>query len=394
MDELFADRITDVPQSFIREILKVTINPSVISFAGGLPNRHFFPVKALQRASNYVFDTAGEEALQYSNSEGFLPLREFISKRYKRIENLDVPVENILITTGSQQGLDLLGKTILNTGDDMLIEEPGYLGAIQAFAMYRVNFLPVPVSSQGLDEEILKQKLEVSRPKLLYSVPNFQNPSGVSYPEHNREKIVDLIRPTKCLVIQDDPYADLRFSGTPQKTFLELLPEQTIMLGSFSKSVAPGLRLGWMVAPQRLMDKLIIAKQASDLHSNALSQRILYQYLIDNDIDEHVATISKVYGRQKDAMIQNINTYFPKEVRCTNPDGGMFLWAELPEQISTMALFDQALKENVAFVPGTPFYVNDKGVNTMRLNFSCVDEETIKEGIKRLGKVIERQLQG
>jgi 2-aminoadipate transaminase len=388
MENAFSDRITDVPKSFIREILKVTIDSSIISFAGGLPNRLFFPVRALQKAAFDVFEEAGSDILQYANSEGYLGLRQFISDRYRTQEGLEIPVDHILITTGSQQGLDLLGKTFLNEGDDLIIEEPGYLGAIQAFAMYRPRFHPVPVGDGGMDTAALERVLNERRPKLLYTVTNFQNPSGISYSDDNRHAVADLVRNSSCLIIQDDPYGDLRFSGTRKVSFKRLLPEKTVLLGSFSKTVAPAMRLGWLVAPPVIMDKLVIAKQASDLHTDYLAQRILYRYLCDNDLDAHIATIIHQYGKQKETMISAIADHFPSGVHCTNPEGGMFLWVTLPAGMSAMALFHAAINKKVAFVPGTPFYVDRKDSNTLRLNFSCSDEPAIVEGIKRLGNAI------
>ena len=389
MENAFSDRITDVPKSFIREILKVTVDSSIISFAGGLPNRLFFPVKALQKAAFDVFEEAGAEILQYANSEGYLGLRQFIADRYRKQEGLDIPVEDFLITTGSQQGLDLLGKTFLNEGDDLIIEEPGYLGAIQAFAMYRPRFHPVPVSEGGMDAAALGRVLSERQPKLLYTVTNFQNPSGVSYSDDNRREVAELMRSGSCLIIQDDPYGDLRFSGSRKISFKRLLPANTVLLGSFSKTVAPAMRLGWLVAPPLIMDKLVIAKQASDLHTDYLAQRILHRYLCDNDLDAHIATIIRQYGKQKEAMISAIKDFFPAGVQHTNPEGGMFLWVTLPEGASSMALFEAAIKKKVAFVPGTPFYVDRKDSNTLRLNSSCSDEPTIVEGIRRLGDSIK-----
>lgn len=391
MENAFSDRITDVPKSFIREILKVTIDASIISFAGGLPNRQFFPVKGLQKAANDVFEEAGSEILQYANSEGYFGLRQFIADRYRQQEGLDIPVEDILITTGSQQGLDLLGKTFLNEGDDLIIEEPGYLGAIQAFSLYRPRFYPVPVREGGMDTTALARVLRERQPKLLYTVTNFQNPSGISYTDENRQSVAHLVRGRSCLIIQDDPYGDLRFSGSRKISFKKLLPDNTVLLGSFSKTVAPALRLGWLVAPPPIMEKVVVAKQAADLHSDYLAQRILHRFLQDNDIDVHIATIIKQYGKQKEAMIGAIRQYFPAGVQCTNPEGGMFLWVTLPEGASSMQLFEAAITKKVAFVPGTPFYVDRKDTNTLRLNFSCSDEPTIVEGIRRLGDSI-RQL--
>lgn len=389
MENAFADRITDVPRSFIREILKVTIDASIISFAGGLPNRLYFPVQELQQAAHDVFAEAGADALQYANTEGFPGLRQWIADRYRAKEGLDIPIEDILITTGSQQGLDLLGKTFLNEGDDLVIEEPGYLGAIQAFAMYRPRFHPVPVAEGGMDVATLTRVLGERRPKLLYTVTNFQNPCGISYSDDNRRAVAELVRGSGCLIIQDDPYGDLRFTGSRRLSFKRLLPAQTVLLGSFSKTVAPSLRIGWLVAPPPLMDKLVIAKQAADLHTDALAQRILHRFLTDNDLDVHIATIIRAYGRQKEAMIGAIRDHFPAGVQCTDPEGGMFLWVTLPEGMSSMALFDAAIRQKVAFVPGTPFYVDRKDSNTLRLNFSCSDEPTIVEGIRRLGTSIK-----
>ncbi|MCL1979746.1 MAG: PLP-dependent aminotransferase family protein, partial [Proteobacteria bacterium] len=388
MENAFSDRITDVPKSFIREILKVTIDDSIISFAGGLPNRQFFPVKGLQKAAHDVFEKSGSEILQYANSEGYPGLRQFIADRYRQQDGLDIPVEDILITTGSQQGLDLLGKILLNEGDDLIIEEPGYLGAIQAFSLYRPRFHPVPVSEGGMDATALAQVLRERSPKLLYTVTNFQNPSGISYSDDNRQAVAQLIRGSSCLVIQDDPYGDLRFTGSRRASFKRLLPENTVLLGSFSKTVAPALRLGWLVAPPQIMEKVIVAKQAADLHTDYLAQRILYRFLRDNDIDAHIATIIHQYGKQKEAMVGAIKEFFPAGVQFTNPEGGMFLWITLPEGLSSMRLFEAAIAQKVAFVPGTPFYVDRKDSNTLRLNFSCSDEPTIVEGIKRLGASI------
>jgi 2-aminoadipate transaminase len=391
MDSLFADRITDVPRSFIREILKVALDHSYISFAGGLPNRELFPVVELKAAAAKVFDVFGNDVLQYSPSEGFEKLRELIARRYRDKMGLDIPVEDILITTGSQQGLDLLGKSLLNEGDALVIEEPGYLGAIQAFALYKPRFHPVPVGDDGMDVKKLKQAMSF-RPKLMYTVPNFQNPSGISYAAANRQAVAGVLEGTGTLLIEDDPYHDLRYSGADKPSFKSLLPRHTILLGSFSKTMVPGFRLGWLVAPGAIMEKLIIAKQASDLNSSNYLQCITYQYWTDNDIDAHIRLIRERYGSQLKAMLDAIDAYFPEEVYHTRPEGGMFLWAALPENASSRKLLDIAIKDKVIFVPGDPFYINRYETNTMRLNFSCMDKETIRVGMKRLGNAIRRLL--
>ena len=391
MDSIFSDRITDVPRSFIREILKVAVNPEVISFAGGLPNRDLFPVQAIQAATNRVFESYGKEALQYSASEGYQGLREYISRRYREKNNLEIPPDNILITNGSQQGLDLLGKIFLNEGDNVVIEEPGYLGAIQTFSVFRATFHTVPLSEKGLDIDRFREALK-KKPKLIYTVPNFQNPTGITYPEENRLEIAKALSGTTSLLIEDDPYGYLRFSGKSMSSFWKLAPKNSVLLGSFSKIIAPGLRIGWVAASDEIMEKLIVAKQAADLQSNNLAQRIIYQYLSDNDVDEHIATIRHAYNTQKQAMSRCLQTYLPPTVARTNPEGGMFLWLTLPQGISSMSLFSLAIKDKVAFVPGNPFYVDGREAETLRLNFSCTDEATTEVGIKRLGKAVAELL--
>ncbi len=393
MDSIFSDSITDVPRSFIREILKVALDPDVISFAGGLPNRQLFPAKELKTSTDKVFAIHGNDIFQYSNSEGYLKLREYISERYRITKKLHIPIEDILITSGSQQGLDLLGKILLNKGDSVIIEEPGYLGAIQAFSIYKPKFLPVPVSDQGMDTERLRRVLASEKPKLMYTVPNFQNPSGISYSNENRAEVSEILKNTKTLLIEDDPYGELRFTGESKQSFKELLPDNTILLGSFSKTIVPGFRLGWIAAPQYVMDKLIIAKQASDLHTSHFTQSIIYHYLHDNDVEAHIEKIRDAYGRQCRAMLSSIKKHFPQTVKHTTPEGGMFLWAELPQNAAALDLFELAVKDKVIFVPGDPFYVNKTRTSTMRLNFSCADEETIEIGISRLGKAIRELLQ-
>ena len=317
MNTILSDRISDVPKSFIREILKIAVNEDVISFAGGLPNRDLFPIEDLKQATELVFEKTGSAALQYSNSEGSIELRNFISERYKQKLDLNVPVENILITSGSQQGLDLLGKTFLNEGDDIIIEEPGYLGAIQAFSVYKTRFNPVKVHDDGMDIEALQHVFPGRNPKLIYTVPNFQNPSGISYSEKNREMVAEILKNRNLFLIEDDPYGDLRYTGQAKSSFKQILPERTIMLGSFSKTVVPGFRLGWIVAPDEIYENLLIAKQASDLHTNQFAQCTLVEYLAMGKFDDHISNIKKVYNLQRKAMISSIKKHFPKEVHHT-----------------------------------------------------------------------------
>jgi 2-aminoadipate transaminase len=389
MQEIFSDRMQDVPRSFIREILKVTMDKDIISFAGGLPNRMFFPVQELREATERVFTEHGTDCLQYSNSEGLPRLREIIAERYFREQGLEISPDNILITNGSQQALDLIAKVTINRGDQVVIEEPGYLGAIQALSLYRPHYLPVPVSSRGMDTARLAHIMSVSRPKMMYTVPNFQNPAGITYSEENRQRIAELVAERRLLLVEDDPYGALRFRGEAIPSFHHFLPDQTLLLGSFSKTVVPGFRLGWVAAPPGIMDKLLIAKQAADLHTCNFTQYVILKYLEHNDLINHIHRIISAYGNQCQAMLDAIEANFPPEVSCTRPDGGMFLWGTLPEKISALSLFDKAVARQVVFVPGEPFYTKPQATSTFRLNFSCVDKTMIEEGIARLAEATQ-----
>jgi 2-aminoadipate transaminase len=389
MKNLFADRMAKTHKSFIREILKVTQDGKVISFAGGLPNPKLFPVREFADACRKVLLQDGENVLQYSTTEGYLPLREFIAERYFIRNGMQVSPDEILITNGSQQCLDLVGKVFLNKGDRLIIERPGYLGAIQAFGIFEPEFVPIPLLEDGIDTNLFENALKADHTKLYHTVINFQNPSGVTYSRKKREKIAGILKDYDTVIVEDNPYGELRFMGEDLPSMKNYLPDSTVVLGSFSKVVTPGLRLGWICAVPDVMEKIIVAKQSSDLHSNYLSQRAVYQYLVDNDLDEHILNIRKVYKKQRDLMVSMIEEHFPEEIKCTKPEGGMFLWVTLPENISSLDLFKLATKENVAFVPGKAFYVDGGGGNTLRLNFSNSDEEKIEEGIKRLAKVIK-----
>ncbi len=392
MTVLHAKRMSNVPKSFIREILKVTQDPQVISFAGGLPNPRYFPNREMAQAAAEVLSRPGDCGLQYATTEGYPPLREYIAQRYREKMGLDVSADEILITNGSQQGLDLVGKVFIDESDVVVVEQPAYLGAIQAFSAYEPQFQAVPLLEDGIDVERLAEVLKMRPAKLFHTVINFQNPSGITYSAEKRRQLAEVIGRYEMLLVEDDPYGQLRFGGTRPPSMRTWLGEKAVLLGSFSKTVAPGLRMGWICAQESVMDKLVIAKQATDLHSNYLAQRILCQYLASHDLDEHVATICAAYKRQKDAMVAAVEAYFPPQVHITRPEGGMFLWATLPEQLSAGDLFERAIKEKVAFVPGLPFFVNGGGQHNMRLNFSNADESRIEEGIRRLGTVMKQSL--
>ncbi len=392
MQYTFASRMGKTPRSFIREILKVTERPEIISFAGGLPSPALFPVERLAETAKAVIMEEGPAALQYATTEGHLPLREWIAERYHSRLGMDVSPDEILITNGSQQSLDLIGKVFIDSGSRVAIERPGYLGAIQAFSLFEPEFLGVPLTEEGPDPAVLHAVLTEENPRIFYGVPNSQNPSGITWSIENRRRVAEEIQRSETILIEDDAYGELRFSGDQMPAMRSFLPDQTVMTGSFSKIIAPGMRMGWICAPHEIMEQIITAKQGTDLHSNILSQRIIARFLADYSIDEHIRTITDAYAHQRDCMLAAIKEHFPEGVTCTRPDGGMFLWVTLPDRYSSTELFNRALAENVAILPGVPFYADGGGESTMRLNFSNASDEQIWEGISRLGKVLHQYM--
>lgn len=392
MSDLFASRMSNAPNSFLREIFKSASSPNIISFAGGVPNPKFFPVQALAEATAKAIQKSARGMFQYGFTEGFLPLREWIAERYRQKYGFAVDPSQILITNGSQQGLDLLGKVFLDQGDHVAIESPGYLGAILSFSMFQPTFQPVPLLEDGLDIAALEETFQQHRIKFLYAVTNFQNPSGLTYSDEKRSAVAQLLQKYNVAFIEDDPYGELRYSGQSLPPMRYYQEENVSLLGSFSKIVSPGIRLGWVCTTPEIMKRLILAKQSADLQSNPFAQGVLYQYLIDNDVDEHIAEIKVAYKRQRDLMLAMAEELFPAEIIYTKPDGGMFLWCTLPENKSAIDLFYLAVEEEVAFVPGRAFYVNGTGENTFRLSFSNNDEAEIEEGMKRLAQAAKRLL--
>lgn len=388
MDYLFARRMNNIPRSFVREILKVTEEPDIISFAGGLPNPISFPVEGIKKATSEILDSEGDKVLQYSTTEGYTPLREFIAQRYAR-QGLEINADDILITNGSQQCLDLVGKVFLDQNDGVIMERPTYLAAIQAFGLFEPKFHSVPLLEDGVDTAALENLLENEDIKLFYSVTSFQNPTGITYSKEKRKEVADILKKHNTLLVEDNPYGEIRFMGEDIPPIKAQLPD-SILFGTFSKIVSPGMRMGWIVAPPEVMDKLITAKQASDLHSNYFTQRVVYQYLMDNRVDEHIQNIRRLYKLQRDQMVRSIKELLPKGIKHTEPEGGMFLWVTLLEGMSSLELFEFALQEKVAFVPGDAFYTENSEKNTMRLNFSNCSEDEIIEGIKRLGRAIKK----
>lgn len=389
METLLSDRIKATPPSFIRSILKTAADPDIISFAGGLPNPVSFPQEELLVSMKRIVKAYGDKLYQYSITAGLPELRQYIADRYNKKFGLDLTMDHILITTGSQQALDLISKTFLNKGDGVILEKPSYLGAIQAFSQYQPTFYPVELTENGLDIEQLKLALR-NQVKLIYTIPDFQNPTGLTYSAENRNNVWEILKENEIVLIEDDPYGDLRFDG-------ERLPYigagrlcNSILLGTFSKTVTPGMRTGFIISQNTdLLKYISVAKEASDLHTNIFSQYLILDYLEHNDYETHIAEIRKLYKAQAQAMLAAMDRYFPETVKYTKPHGGMFLWVTLPEGVSALSLFPKALEKKVAFVPGDPFYINMKNTNTMRLNYTNADSQAIEEGIRRLGDLLK-----
>jgi 2-aminoadipate transaminase len=385
MSSLFAKRMENVPKSFIREILKFTQNPDVISFAGGLPNPKFFPVEEIKKSTVKVLDAHGSQALQYSTTDGHLPLREFICDYYLRKKKLKVTPEEIIITNGAQQAIALLCKTFLNKGEKVILERPAYLGAIQAISFYEPEFHSVDVDDDGINIEQLEKKYKEHDVKLIYSVINFSNPTGITYSGEKRKAMAKVLEKYNTLFLEDDPYFEWRYTGEHLPSVKSYLYHNVVMIGSFSKIVSPGFRIGWICAQKDLMDKINISKQAADLHSSTFAQYVLHQYLTDYDVEIHLTKLRKVYNSQKNAMIESMEKYFPEGVKFTRPEGGMFLWVTMPEHISSRDLLEIVLPQKLAFVPGDTMYVDGTGFNTLRLNYTNSPEDKIEKGIKILG---------
>lgn len=389
MEQLFSDGILNTPSSFIREILKTTQQDDIISFAGGLPNPISFPLEELNESTNRVIHTFESKVFQYATTEGHEPLREYIANRYKEKYNLEYTKDDILITTGSQQALDLLGKVLINKGDVIALEKPSYLGAIQACSLYQPAFKEIDLQDDGLDTAMLEDTLKSNTVKFLYTVPNFQNPTGLTYSKEKREEIGNIMANYNTVLVEDDPYGDLRFDGEDLPYIGANKLPNSVLLGSISKIITPGFRLGWICTKNReLMNYLVVAKQAADLHSNIFSQYVIYDYLSHNDLQKHIVKIKDLYKEQSTAMLQAMKQYFPKEVKYTKPQGGMFIWATLPNGQSALDLFERASKKKVAFVPGDPFYTSLTNAPTLRLNYTNSDTDTIYEGIKRMAAIM------
>ena len=402
----YAQRMRRMGSSAIRELLKLTMQKDLISFAGGLPASEVFPVEAFAEASQRVLAEYGSDALQYNTTEGYRPLREWIVEKMAQYR-IEAASENVLLTSGSQQALDLIGKVLLNAGDKILTERPTYLGALQAWRAYQAEYVTVPIDNDGLCTGEALEKAVAAGPKFMYVLPNFQNPSGVTLPLGRRWEIIAVAERYGLPIIEDDPYSELRYEGEhiPPLVVLDatklegvngngrnLLNGNVIYLSTFSKTLAPGLRLGWMVAPASVIEKCVMAKQGMDLHTSSFVQMIAYEVVKGGFLQEHVRHIRQIYKERRDVMLAAMSRFFPPEVQWTRPQGGLFLWVTLPEWLDAADLFNRAIEHKVAFVPGMSFYPDGSGHNTMRLNFSNAQLEQIEIGIERLGNAIKAEL--
>jgi 2-aminoadipate transaminase len=387
--------------SAIRELLKLTEKPDIISFAGGLPAPEVFPLEKFTEACNIVLSTTGAQALQYSTTEGYLPLREQIARHTSRY-GLEVTADNILLTSGSQQALDLLGRIFINRGDHILVESPTYLGALQAWNAYGAEYVAVPMDKNGMQTEALEAALRTG-PKFIYVLPNFQNPTGVTLSLERRRQLTELADRYGVPIIEDDPYGQLRYEGEHLPSVVVLDNQyrgnhcgcyygNVIYLSTFSKILAPGIRLAWVVAPPEVIRKLVQAKQAADLHTATFNQLVAYEVSRGGYLDQHIKLIRQVYKERRDVMLAAMDRCFPAEVDWTQPEGGLFLWGTMPEQLDAAEVLKCAVEQKVAFVPGSPFFPHPGGQNTMRINFSNAIPEKIQEGIRRLGNVLHEKI--
>lgn len=383
----------DFQTMFTAEILKAAADSNIISFAGGLPNPVSFPVKDIEKATQAVLDRDGAKALQYSSAQGFPRLREHISSRYKEKLNLEIDADEIIITNGSQQALDLFSAVLLDPGDEIIVENPSYLAALQTFHLYDPHIVPVELNEDGMDPEALEAALNSHNPKFMYIIPNFQNPTGLTYSIEKREKISAILKDKDIFVLEDNPYSELRFTGSQFPSFGSYLGEQCCLLGTFSKIIAPGMRIGWIACKNKaLLKKLLDYKTTMDLHTNIFCQLVISEYLDNNDLDVHINKIREIYKRKAFKMMECMEKYLPDSVSYTKPEGGMFIWARLPEGVKGVDVQSKAMTRGVAVCAGDPFYEFERGVPALRINYSNSSDEAIENGIKLLADAIKELL--
>ncbi len=398
VNRLYSDRAGKMRKSEIRELLKVTQDPEIISFAGGLPNPQSFPIDDLESVISSVLRQHGKTALQYGTTQGLRELRESIAERSCK-DGMNATTDDIIIVSGSQQGLDTVGKVFLNPGDTAIVGSPSYLGGINAFRSYESNLTGIPLDKDGMRIDLLEEKIKALlkdeiEPKFIYVIPTFQNPAGVIMPESRRKKLIDIANEYDLVIVEDDPYGKLRFDIDHVKPIKAFDDEgRVIFLSTFSKILAPGFRLAWVVASDELKRKMIICKQALDLCTNTFTQFIADEFIRNGSLDLHIMKICEMYKPKRDIMMDSMEKYFPTGYVCNKPKGGMFAWATLPQGIDTETMFLDAIKAKVAYVHGKAFHVDGGGGRSMRLNFSYASNDQIKEGIKRLGAVIQKKLE-
>jgi 2-aminoadipate transaminase len=390
----FARRMEGLKASDVREILKITQSGEVISFAGGLPAPELFPVQDLGEATRRVLEEQGQKALQYSTTEGYLPLREMLAQRMNTRCGIRATADEVLITTGSQQSLDLTGKLLLDEGDTVLCESPTYVGAISALNVFSPRWVEIPTDDEGMDVDALQRRLEnCDRIKLIYVVPNFQNPTGITWSLERRRRFAEVVMRHSVAVVEDNPYGELRFEGIPLPPIKSFDTKgQVVYLGTFSKILSPGMRIGWLTAAKPLYEKYVILKQGGDLHTSTLSQMQVAAYLESFDMDQHLARLRAVYRERRDAMIRALEKEMPKCVGFSRPAGGLFLWVELPAHLDARELLRRSLELRVAFVPGGSFFPKGNKENTLRLSYSNMPVARIEEGIHRLAQATKEML--
>ncbi len=390
----FSDKVKHLEASSIREIFKLLAKPGIISFAGGAPDPELFPKQEFAKIAKEILENDGNTALQYGITEGYAPLREWVKKRLISQGILNEN-DNVIIVSGGQQGLDLCSKSLINPGDGVICEEPSFIGGLNCFRSYNAELFGVPVEDDGLDTEKLEQILKENKNiKLLYTISTFQNPSGITISTEKRKKILELAEKYDILIYEDNPYGELRFSGEEIPTLKSMDKYgRVIYFGSFSKILAPGMRLGFTSAPEALLERMIICKQTQDVHTNVLSQMIAYKFLTENSIDQHIAKLREAYGKKCKLMIDCMDKYFPETVKHTCPEGGLFLFCTMPDGYDSKELMKKALEKNVAFVPGTSCMIDDKKTySTFRMNYSTASEADIETGVKALGEVLHEYL--
>lgn len=390
-----AERTSRLSASHVRTILSLAAKPDVIAFTGGMPAQELFPVDELKKASVEVLSESGGEALQYNQPQGYAPLRRKICCLMKD-SGIDADPENVLVTSGSQQGIDLTAKLFLEKGDTVICEGPTYLAALNVFSLYMANVVHVAMDESGMDTAALERTLQLHpEAKLIYTIPDFQNPTGRTMSLERRRRLVELANRYDVLIVEDNPYGAIRYSGTPLPALKHFDTEgRVVHLGTFSKILSPGLRVGWLCAPAPIMDTYTGFKQMDDVHTNIFAQMIADKYLENNDLTAHLKQIRKLYKRRKDIMVQSIETYFPDGIKHSDPQGGLFIWVELPESLDAQDVFKKCVAHRVAFVPGGPFAADGTADHAFRMSYANMTEEKIIEGMKRIGAVLTSIMAG